>query len=389
MRYTLAFLVVTAACGDGAMTAAPCDAPSRAACLVNQHACAMVGGKATCMSCPAGKYAASDGSCADIGGSPMAHDFPMQTTTAGQEVLHLCRSWTVNNPTELWVNAVELSQDEASHHSNWTFVPDDQFNGPDGIWTCTDRGYDQLSAAVAGGVLYAQSTQATHEVQKFPNTAAVRIPPWSRIISDIHLLNATASTITGHAHLVLYTLAVADVKVKLVPFHLDYKGLNIPPHAQSRFTGSCDLASAYQSVASTGYEAKIYYALPHTHAMATRFFLSVVGGPSDGMSLLDVGAYNAEARGRAYDPPFSTSGAMGLAFGCEYNNQRDVAVHWGFGDQEMCELLGFADSALAYEADVNTAMAAGTDGATQLFTGPCAPNAFPWDNNKAGGPGPM
>ena len=86
---------------------------------------------------------------------------------------------------------MELEQSEASHHSNWTFVPDDQFTGPDGSWKCKDRGYSQLTAALQGGVLYAQSTQATREVQKFPDGVVVRIPPRSRIISDVHVLNTT------------------------------------------------------------------------------------------------------------------------------------------------------------------------------------------------------
>ena len=54
----------------------------------------------------------------------------------------------------------------------------------------------------------------------------------------------------------------------------------------------------------------------------------------------------------------------------------------------MCEMLGFADEPLAYESTVATAVSAGTDGSTQLFTGPCNTIAFPWDFTKAGGPPP-
>jgi len=62
----------------------------------------------------------------------------------GEEVLGLCQSWTLNNPEELWVNAVELGQDVASHHSNWTFVPDNLYKGEDGVWPCDERSSRQM-----------------------------------------------------------------------------------------------------------------------------------------------------------------------------------------------------------------------------------------------------
>jgi len=66
-----------------------------------------------------------------------------------------------------------------------------------------------------------------------------------------------------------------------------------------------------------------------------------------------------------------------------------VNVKWGFGDQEMCELLGFADTLVAFESSVDTATPDGNAGSMQLFTGPCSTIAFKWNNDKPGGPGPM
>jgi len=59
-------------------------------------------------------------------------------------------------------------------------VPETEFAGPDGLWDCDDRNYSQLQAAITGGVLYAQSTQARKEVQKFPDGVVVRVPPVPR-----------------------------------------------------------------------------------------------------------------------------------------------------------------------------------------------------------------
>jgi len=387
MRHVL-FVALLAACGSSTNNEpkvplpAGCDA-MLSQCLAEQKICA---DGPTCAVCPDGQYAASNGLCKPVGGTLVQHDFPEITSMGGQEILGNCRSWTLNNPTELWINAVELDQDEASHHSNWLFVPDDQFDGPDGIWRCHDRSYDELTAALAGGVLYAQSTQATHEVQKFPNAAAVRIPPYSRIISDIHILNATQATVTGHARLSLYALALADVKIKLSPFHLTFSKLEIPAQATSRSQAKCEIDSSFESIANHALNAKVYYILPHFHALGRHFFVERMGGAHDGQVLFDATGAAGEARGRAMDPPIDLSGDDGLAFGCDFDNETPDVVHWGFGNQEMCELLGFADSPLAWESTVTSVAADPSVAAMPTYTGPCSTLAFQYDFTKPGGP---
>jgi hypothetical protein len=352
-------------------------------CLAIQQIC---GAGPTCEACPEGQYADASGVCKPIG-TPMTHDFPEITSNSGDELFG-CRSWTLNNSTELWVNAVELTQDELSHHSNWFFVPDDKYNVPDGIWNCRDQGFDELGAAVAGGVLYAQSTQARHEVQKFPNGAAIRIPPWSTIVSNIHVLNATQMANTGHTRLSIYATPLDQVKVKLAPFHLGFTALQIPPMESSRSQGSCDLYSAFQSAFNHDVDAKVYYLLPHYHTLGYHFFVNHVGGKNDGKSLFDSMGAIGEARGRAYDPPIDLSGDDGLAFGCDFDNPRPDTVQWGFGDQEMCELLGFSDSPLAWTGEINMVHPDTTATDMPTYTGSCGVLAFDYDFTKAGGPGP-
>src|SRR5690606_24121122 len=147
----------------------------------------------------------------------------------------------LNNEEELWVTAVQLEQDELSHHSNWTFVPDTSYVGEDGIWPCDERDYDQLGAALMGGVLYAQSTQASYEVQAFQDGAAIRLPPHARVISDIHVLNTTTEAHRGNVDLTIYTVPREEVAIALVPFHIDYHALDIPARSDARFVADCAL----------------------------------------------------------------------------------------------------------------------------------------------------
>lgn len=387
MRHTsLCLFAALSSIGCGSVANDACKSMA-ASCIENQMACAVdSSGKAACVPCGAGQYAAKSGACEAIGGTALVHDFATFDAMPGGEILGLCQSWTLNNATEVWVNAVELTQHESSHHSNWMFVPSDKYPGPDGVWSCADRSYHQRDAALAGGVLYAQSTQAVKEVQKFPNGAAIRIPPNSKVIGDVHILNATNHATSGRASLIIYTVSAAEAKVKLVPFHLDFAALAIPPHASSRFSGECDIYTDFQSQFGTPVQMKVYYLLPHTHAMGKRFFLEVYKGPDDGKSLIDVRGFNGDARGRGFDPPFDMAGADGFRFGCEYDNGRDQTVGWGFGDQEMCEILGFADSPLAFESLIVRSNEVGSEGTTRLFKGPCTTFSWKWDPNKPGGP---
>ncbi|MDQ3034570.1 MAG: hypothetical protein M3Y87_19330 [Myxococcota bacterium] len=357
-----------------------CDAEAAAGCLVDQRGCELQEGAPACVPCAAGTRADLRGACAPIPGTAMSHAFPEVESAAGEEIIGLCRSWTLGNETELWVHAVELRQDEASHHSNWMFVPDDFFDGPDGVWPCAERDYHQLNAALAGGVLYAQSTQAEREVQLFPEGAAIRLPPHARIISDVHVLNTTAETIRGHADLAIYTIPREQVTIPLAPFHIDYHALDIPARSHARFVTECALRDEVEAATGMPFRMRLHYALPHTHALGTRVFLQAIGGPRDGEMLLDVSGYNGEARGRFYEPPIDLDGITGLRFGCEFMNPRAESVQWGFDDQEMCEMLGFLESAAAFESRVSETTSMRMDGEVHEFSGNCESFIIPWDD---------
>jgi hypothetical protein len=388
-----ALIVLLVACGgetkdDGnggiVEPTTPCAAEEIASCRVDQMACQMTDDVTSCVLCAAGEHAATSGDCEAIGGDVIVHDFPEQSIGAGEEIKGMCRSWTLNNDEVLYVNAVELEQDELSHHSNWMFVPDDKYTGPDGIWPCEDRNYSQLSAALSGGVLYAQSTQAQREVQKFPEGIVVRLPKRVRIISDIHILNVTNDANVGHAKLSLYTRSQDEVETLLTPFHVNYHGLTIPPQATSRFTGECDLSERFEAVSGNAFDMKVHYVLPHTHALGTRMFVEALGGTKDGLSIVDVTGFNGEARGKQFDPPLDLTGAVGLRFGCEFFNPTDAIVNYGFGDQEMCEALGFAEMPIGFESSVSESVEGETEGMIHTFTGACDTASFPWDPETKG-----
>jgi hypothetical protein len=280
----------------------------------------------------------------------LRHDFGTWDLAPGEEVSDLCFSWTLGNEAPLEVSAVELRNEGFWHHSNWFFVPEDMYAGPDGSWPCPEREFHELNAAIAGGVLYAQSTQAKYEVQKFAPGAAIELPAHARVIASAHLLNITTKTQHTAMRMRIFGIEPADVTVKLQPFRLGYHELTIPPHSKSRFVGQCEIASKYEGTVGRPLDMKLYYLLPHTHALGYNVTVQVVGGPHDGDVILSTVTNNFEANGKAFDPPYDLTGATGFRYWCAYDNPRDVQVGWGIGDQEMCEVLGYADSGMLFDA---------------------------------------
>ena len=318
-----------------------------------------------------------------------SHQFDTITLEAGKEHNGWCQSWILNNEEELWVNAVELVTGGGYHHSNWFFVPEGELDYPPGLWkNCYNKGFHEIDAAVAGGVLFAQSTQVDTERQEFPAGVAVRIPPYSRIIGATHLLNVMPEPLETELHMHLWTIEADAVSVPLTPFRLSYLDLDIPAQSKADFTGECEIRTSYEAIAGEPYDMELYWVLPHYHSRGDGFELTHLGGDKDGESIFEVGEFSTEPFGVVFDPPISLSGSDGLRFTCRYDNELEKPIHWGIGIHEMCVMLGFARSKLAFdisvlETDVSEAPAQPTEAIQN--SGPCVVFGFPFDQEKAGG----
>lgn len=347
IRVCVALVFVVAACGDD-----PCD-PTSEECVIE-----------------------ADVSTVEIG--------------AGVEDEDTCQSWTLNNPTELWVQSITQHNDGAYHHANWFFVPDNEFPLPDGAWRCSEHEFSELIAALLGGYLFALSTQSQEETQALPPGSAIRIPPYSRIIGSSHLLNASDQAVETTMRLAINTIPPAMVKAKMAPARIQYHDLTLDPEKKSSFTTECLIDEAHQQRTGAPLQYELHYALSHYHNLGVYTQLEIAGGPRDGEVIMRHDGYG-ENFGQAIDPPLELGaiGARGVRFTCGYANPRTTSVGWGIGDQEMCVVALQARSNLAWDGDVTRGSGAqvgvGGDGEVQ-YAGGCTLNAFPWDHDKPGGP---
>jgi hypothetical protein len=227
------------------------------------------------------------------------------------------------------------------------------YEGPDGFFKCSDRDFDEVGSAIAGTVLFAQSTQSFVEHQRTADGAVIKIPPRHKVVAGTHLLNVGPAQVSTQLFMTLELVHPRDVDVILTPFRLSYLDLDIPAQSQSHFTGICDdLGERYAAAAGNPIDIKLHYVLPHFHYLGNYFNLTLQGGAYDGQTIYELDGFNGEANGRVFNPPLDLSGMTGLRYTCGYDNWRDVNVGWGIGDQEMCVMLGLAESKIMFDATV-------------------------------------
>ncbi|MBA3547149.1 MAG: hypothetical protein H0T76_11745 [Nannocystis sp.] len=307
----------------------------------------------------------------------MVHSFGVRTMQPFAES-EPCVQWTLDNDQPIYVNTVTMVNDGGFHHSNWLAVPEDKFPGADGFFDCGERGFTELDAAVSGTVLFAQSTQSRSEAQVLPPGVVVKIPPRHKIVAGVHLLNLGSTDLDSELRMALELVHPRTVEVVVAPFRFSYFDLNIPANQRSGFTSSCSFDADYANAVGGVLDIKLYYVLPHFHYLGDAFSVDVIGGPEDGRNLYTLNGFDADANGRAFDPPVELAGATGLRFYCGFDNWRDKAIGWGIGDQEMCVMLGLADSRAIMDLSVQSgSQVVGVDGDVTLNEGPCTVFALP------------
>jgi hypothetical protein len=308
-------------------------------------------------------------------GEPRRFEFGPFTMAPQQEDSSLCVSVELDNPEPLFVNAVTLEAAAGFHHSNWFYVQHETFRGPDGIWPCAEREFSEPVASLFGGVLFAQSTQTAVETQQFPAGAVIPIPPYSKIVAGLHLLNASDATITVPLAITIDPIVREEVTVQLRPLAMEDQALVIAPHARTDIASTCDIGAMHQERFSRLPDFNIYYILPHYHALGIGMRLEALDeGETTPRVIFDNDQQIGTALGGPIDPPFAMTGSTKLRMTCKYENPRDEVVGFGIGDQEMCVMLGFTDSPHQwgglYSSDPGTPI---EDGGTTLYQHACTP----------------
>ncbi|MEZ4390620.1 MAG: hypothetical protein R3A48_05950 [Polyangiales bacterium] len=261
----------------------------------------------------------------------------------GSERASDCESWTLHNEEPLYLSAVEMQATLGMHHSNWFFVPDTQYPGPDGTWPCRSRNFDQGVASYLGGVFFAQSTQVERETQQFPPGTAVVLPPHARIIGALHRLNASPMARDVSLTLRATTIPRSQVQTRLSPFYLEYNPLSIPPRGRSEFEVECPLDARARSLTGQPLSMRFFYGLAHFHELGSSMRVEVLGGAADAtVCSTRPDARQGDSWARTMSPPGRRLRRPRAAAHLRLRQPpRAQTVGYGIGDQEMCIWFGF------------------------------------------------
>jgi hypothetical protein len=288
--------------------------------------------------------------------------FGPYTLSPGEERSQDCVQITLHNDEDVFIHSVELTTSPGFHHSNWFWVPESTFGGDDATYHCADRHFDQAVAALYGGVVFAQSTQATHELQQFPPGAAILIPARSKLVGALHLFNPGDTPLQLSPTIALGPLPAPDVTTHLAGMALDNRALGLPPNMASRFTiDSCDLLGADQSPPKQWPPPnfRIYYALAHYHSLGTQLVIDALKPDGTSATVFTTTGRVGDTLGGPIDPPFEITGYTKLRFSCDYYNPTTTTVMWGNGGGEMCVFLAFTDAVDNYAGGVLTSQLPG------------------------------
>jgi hypothetical protein len=295
----------------------------------------------------------------------LSHTYDAQMIDVAEESWNVCQSWVLNNDEPIYVRKIRQSNDGGWHHSNWFFVPESVFEpnqphfvdeGPDatleGTWNCDDRNFSEYLAAAAGGVFFAQSTQAMDEAQAFPDGSALEIPPRSVIVGSTHLLNISPAPMETAMKMEVELADREDVDIRLTPFSFAISRLRIPPMVdgvptESRTSMECDLRDAFQRhLGKDEVDYNIYYVLGHYHQWGNFFNLSFVQDDGSSETIFEIKNTIGEPIGSIIDPPMNNKGASKLRSTCGFINNTDETLTRGLQYGEMCDFLAYTDSNL-------------------------------------------
>lgn len=315
---------------------------------------------------------ASDGSSEWSAGRVIPIDVPATPLGVGEETLDLCYSLTLHNDIPIFVSQVRMEATLGVHHSNWFYVPDTSYAGDDGLWPCSARAFDQAVAASVGGVLFAQSTQATAETMAFPAGDALAVPANARVVVNLHYVNYTGAPLEPTMALEVTTVPEAQVTTVLHSFAFSYNDLHLPARTRSEFTIDCDLDTQHRASLRRPLDFGVHYVLPHYHGLGTYLRLGVVGGPSDGATIWETNSAVGEPLGGAPEPAVDLTGATGIRLTCRFENPGDTEVVWGNGGGEMCIAFGYSDSPNLWANVGGIGTVAGVVDGVTMNTAPCS-----------------
>jgi hypothetical protein len=238
------------------------------------------------------------------------------------------------------VYAARLYTNGYLHHSNVAGVPYTPA-GPSPYPACNAGQDDPDSLNWALNALYGKlpdalftnSTQVEGEEElAFPEGMAYRVTTEGReIVTQVHWLNTTARDVTSEIVYDFFTMPDELVENELAPLAYENREIAVAPRTTADVTSTCAINGA----------TKIVTVLPHAHKRTTHFSIDLLRADGTEENILEDGRFDEDSDIVVFQNPVDVAGFSKLRYSCTVQNDLEVPITWGVGDNEMCMIFGY------------------------------------------------
>jgi hypothetical protein len=243
----------------------------------------------------------------------------------------------LGNEQPVFINKMEMKMRRNSHHfllnSFSDQTPKTLVPPLDEIRDLRDANNKLIGLTVAQMEyqIFAMASQVPELEYNFPPGVALKMPAHHKLDVNVHYVNKSANTLKGECYINFYGVDAADVAHEAQPIFFSNEKIFLPPLQKTIILKSF----------LTTVPMKIFMLTSHTHKLAERFEIQVVGGSRSGEVIYASSNWHHPAV-KTYDPPIDLLAGEGLKMVVTYHNTTDNAVAFGLtSENEMAVIYGY------------------------------------------------
>lgn len=237
-----------------------------------------------------------------------------------------CAVYDLDTTTASAVNRVEYLQNEGTHHMTLsTTVLSDSPLEP-GMHAC-DTLYSDTDLMESAVMMFGNQGAGEGSLQ-LPEGVAALVPAGIQVVHEVHYVNATDAPVELYSYLNAYTIPEAEVTDTIWGGQVRDETIEIPAASTSTEWTRCVMNE----------DVEVHFLGSHSHALATAFRVATFDGTSTGEVFYENHDWH-DPLITQYNPPLVVPAGTGFEYACDYRNDSDAPVSYGYtADDEMCNL---------------------------------------------------
>lgn len=233
----------------------------------------------------------------------------------------LYRYQTVGNTEDVFVNRIEITMRQGSHH--FIFYDFDQgiavppLNMYRDIRDANNNFVNSTISSILNQV-FVFGTQLRITDYKLPEGVALKVPAGKAYDLNSHYANYSDQVVSGEAYLNLHTIPPSEVEHVAENLFLSEQDFQLPPNQETTVTATY----------SFGEQRNIFMLTSHAHQQMEEFRIFIHGGSRDGELIYYTNDWEHPVL-LTFDPPLVLERGEGLRGEALYNNTTNRTLQFG------------------------------------------------------------